>query len=64
MGRKVMSAAVHSAPVFMDKAATIKKAVGIIENAGKQGLELLVFPETYCPGKDKIILGVHQRIHI
>lgn len=50
MGRKVKAAAVHSAPVFMDKTATIKKTVGIIESAGEQGLELLVFPETYIPG--------------
>lgn len=50
MPRKVQAAAVHSAPVFMDKAATLKKVVSIIENAGKEKLELLVFPETYVPG--------------
>lgn len=37
-------------PVFMDKAATLKKTIKIIEDAGKQELELLVFPETYVPG--------------
>lgn len=40
----------HSASVFMDKAATLKKAIKIIEDAGKQDVELLVFPETYVPG--------------
>ncbi|KAK4920208.1 hypothetical protein LTR66_016744, partial [Elasticomyces elasticus] len=50
MGRKIKAAAAHSAPVFMHKAATIKKAIGLIDDAGSQDIELLVFPETYIPG--------------
>lgn len=47
---KFKVAAAHAAPVFMDKAATIAKAVRLIEEAGQQGIELLVFPETFIPG--------------
>ena len=50
MARKVVAAAVHAAPVFMDKAATLKKVIEIIERAGKESIELLNFPETFVPG--------------
>lgn len=45
-----LAAAVHAAPVFMDKNATVDKACGIIREAGQQGVELLAFPETFIPG--------------
>lgn len=48
--RKFKAAAVHAAPVYMSKKATIDKAVGLIEQAGAQGIKLLVFPETFVPG--------------
>ncbi|KAF4542123.1 Nitrilase cyanide hydratase conserved site [Lasiodiplodia theobromae] len=47
---KLKAAAVHAAPVFMDKKATTAKVVRIIEEAGKQGIKLLGFPETFIPG--------------
>ncbi|EKG13147.1 Nitrilase/cyanide hydratase conserved site [Macrophomina phaseolina MS6] len=47
---KLKAAAVHAAPVFMDKKATTAKVVRIIEDAGKQGIKLLGFPETFIPG--------------
>ncbi|PGH05003.1 hypothetical protein AJ80_08430 [Polytolypa hystricis UAMH7299] len=47
---KLKVAAVHAAPVFMDKEATTEKVVNLIEQAGKEGIELLVFPETFIPG--------------
>jgi nitrilase len=47
---KFKVAAVHAAPVFMDKAATIKKTVGLIEQASADDIRLLVFPETFIPG--------------
>lgn len=50
MARKVVAAAVHAAPVFMNKSATLKKVVDLIEKAGKESIELLVFPETFVPG--------------
>ncbi|KAH8674123.1 carbon-nitrogen hydrolase [Xylariales sp. PMI_506] len=47
---KFVVAAAHAAPVFMDKAATIKKTIRLIEEAGQQGIQFLVFPETFIPG--------------
>ncbi|KAL1652025.1 hypothetical protein SLS58_000148 [Diplodia intermedia] len=47
---KLKAAAVHAAPVYMDKRATTAKVVRIIEEAGKQGIKLLAFPETFIPG--------------
>jgi nitrilase len=43
------AAAVHAAPVFLDRQATTEKAVGIIREAAKAGAELIAFPETYIP---------------
>ncbi|MEV0053184.1 carbon-nitrogen hydrolase family protein [Saccharopolyspora shandongensis] len=43
-------AAVHAAPVFMNTEATIDKVIGFVEQAGRDGVELLVFPETFVPG--------------
>lgn len=50
MTTKRTVAAAHVAPVFMDKDATIDKAIEYIIEAGKQGVELLVFPEVFVPG--------------
>lgn len=47
---KLKVAAVHAAPVYMDKQATTAKAVQIIKDAGEQGIKLLAFPETFIPG--------------
>lgn len=47
---KIRMAAVHAAPVFMDKKATTDKVVRLIEQAGQEKIELLVFPETFIPG--------------
>lgn len=46
----VKVAAVHAAPVYMDAAATVSKAVSLIEEAARQGAELVVFPESFIPG--------------
>jgi len=43
------AAAVHAAPVFLDRKATTEKAVAIIREAAKSGAELIAFPETYIP---------------
>ncbi|GAB1317699.1 CN hydrolase domain-containing protein [Madurella fahalii] len=43
-------AAAHAAPVFMNKAATIRKVVRLIEQAAADDIKLLVFPETFVPG--------------
>lgn len=47
---KFKAAAAHAAPVFMDKASTIKKVVSLIEQAAKEDIKLVVFPETFVPG--------------
>jgi nitrilase len=43
------AAAVQAAPVFLDRDATIDKAVHLIEDAARQGAELVVFPEVWVP---------------
>lgn len=44
------AAAVQAAPVFLDTAATIDKAVSLIEEAAGNGATLIVFPEVFVPG--------------
>jgi nitrilase len=43
-------AAAHSSSVLLDRAASIAKACDVIAEAGRSGVELLCFPETYIPG--------------
>ena len=43
------AAAVHAAPVFLDRTATTEKAISILREAAKAGAELIAFPETYIP---------------
>ncbi|KAH8814963.1 nitrilase [Xylogone sp. PMI_703] len=50
MGSKHRVAAVHAAPVYMDKDATTDKIVQLIEEAGKHFIDLLAFPEAFLPG--------------
>lgn len=46
MGRKVKVASVQTGPVFMDKKRTVENFASLIEEAGREGAELIVFPET------------------
>ena len=47
---KFTAAAVQAAPVFLDRDATVDKACDLIEEAGRNGAQLIVLPETWIPG--------------
>lgn len=47
---KFKAAACHVAPVFLDSARTIDKAIGLIEEACRNGASLVAFPEGFVPG--------------
>lgn len=43
-------AAVQAAPVYLDLAASVDKAIALAEQAAAQGCRLIVYPETFLPG--------------
>ncbi|ABD56652.1 carbon-nitrogen hydrolase family protein [Jannaschia sp. CCS1] len=43
-------AAVQAAPVFMNLDSGVDKAIALIEDAAKQDVKLIAFPETWLPG--------------
>jgi nitrilase len=47
--RTVRVAAVQATPVILDAPATVEKALRLIGEAGQQGAELVVLPETFVP---------------
>jgi aliphatic nitrilase len=47
---KFTAAAVQNSPVFLDPAATVTKAVGLIAEAAGNGATLVAFPEVFIPG--------------
>jgi aliphatic nitrilase len=44
------AAAVQAAPVYLDREASVDKACSLIEEAGKNGAQLIVLPEVFIPG--------------
>jgi nitrilase len=48
--KPVRVAAAQLAPVFMDTAATIAKAVDAVREAARNGAEFVAFPEAFVPG--------------
>ncbi len=47
--KDLRAAIAQAAPVMFDKKATTEKAVKLIAEAGKNGAELIVFPESFIP---------------
>lgn len=47
---KFTAAAVQASPIFLDRDATVDKACELIAEAGKNGAQLIVLPETWIPG--------------
>jgi nitrilase len=43
-------AAAHVAPVYFDIEKTVEKTCKVIEDAAKQGVQLIAFPESFLPG--------------
>lgn len=50
MKKHIKVAAAQLSPVFLNKEETIKKACEAIKNAGKNGAEVIVFPEAFISG--------------
>jgi nitrilase len=44
------AAAIQNSPVYLDAAATVGKAVGLIAEAAGNGASLVAFPEVFVPG--------------
>ncbi|PKS11737.1 hypothetical protein jhhlp_001725 [Lomentospora prolificans] len=47
---KLKLAAAQAAPIFLNKAATTKKVCALIREAGKNGADVIGFPEGFIPG--------------
>jgi len=43
-------AIIQESPVFLDKVATLEKAVSLVEQAAHAGAKLVIFPEAFVPG--------------
>src|SRR5580692_9389310 len=50
MESNFLAAAVQAEPVYFNALKTAEKAAASIDDAGRQGARLVVFPETWLPG--------------
>ena len=48
--KKINAAIIQNPPIFLNLSASIEKAVEYIEEAAKNGAQLIAFPETWLPG--------------
>jgi nitrilase len=48
--KTVKAAVVQTSPVFLNREETVKKACALIEEAGSNGADLVVFPEAFISG--------------
>ncbi len=70
---EILVAAAQYAPVHLDLEASLTKALGIVDEAGEQGVRLLVFGESFLPGYPDWVwrtpawskhgLASYQRLH-
>lgn len=47
--KSVRVAVIQAASIFMDRDATIEKAISLIKQAGEKGAKIVVFPEAFIP---------------
>jgi len=47
---QIKIAAAQASPIFLNGNETVKKACELIEEAGKRGAKLIIFPEVFIPG--------------
>ncbi len=52
-------AAVQAAPVFLDRDATVARAVELIEEAARAGAQAVLFPEAFVPGYPEWVWRTH-----
>jgi predicted amidohydrolase len=57
VSESIRVAAVQASPVFLDREATVDKAVRLIEEAAAAGARLVAFPETWIPAYPTWIFG-------
>ncbi|OTA79667.1 hypothetical protein M434DRAFT_25690 [Hypoxylon sp. CO27-5] len=50
INKKIKACALHAAPIYMDKAASLRKVISLISQAAVEDIELLAFPEVFVPG--------------
>ncbi|OTA54204.1 carbon-nitrogen hydrolase [Hypoxylon sp. EC38] len=50
INKKIKACALHAAPIYMDKAASLRKVISLISQAAVEDIELLGFPEVFVPG--------------
>jgi nitrilase len=48
--RRYTAAAIQATPVFLDREATLAKAIRLIEEVAADGCRLMAFPEAFIPG--------------